>query len=128
MPTLTTALCSEKRNCWRISPAHRASFLVDAADYFQAFAEAAEKAEHSIVILAWDINGRIRLRRDRPDETLRSLLVRLLDSKPKLHIYILAWDFPLVYADDRELLPAFDTPWHCHPRLHFKWDSQHPIG
>src|SRR5437764_1487270 len=124
----TTRLCSEGRTCWRIAQAHRAALLVDAADYYRAFAEAAEKAERSIVILAWDINGLIRLRREPRQENLRQFFIRLLDSKPGLHIYVLTWDFPLIYSPDRELIPAFDSPWRCHPRLHFQWDRRHPIG
>jgi len=113
--TTDAPVCSADRNCWRIASARRAAFLVDAAAYYQAFAEAAEKAEHFIGILAWDINGLIRLRRDRPDETLRQFFVRLLDAKPRLHIYILGWHFPMVYGTDRELLPVFDAPWRTHP-------------
>jgi phospholipase D1/2 len=128
----TSAICSEGRNCWRIARASRAAFLVDAAVYYQAFAEAAEKAERSIAILAWDINGLIRLRRRRPEagraQSLREFFLHLLDSKPQLHIYILNWDFPLIYAAERELLPIFDEPWHTHPRLHFVWDASHPVG
>src|SRR5947208_2981531 len=120
---IQTAICSPDRNCWQIAAAKRAAFLVDAAAYYDAFAEAAEKAQRSIFILAWDVHGRIRLRRDRPTETFRAFLVRILNAAPQLHIYILNWNFPLIYADDRELLPRFDSPWRCHPRLHFCWDD-----
>jgi phospholipase D1/2 len=129
MPSLQeTAICVEERNCWRTGLARRAAFLIDAADYYRAFAEAAEQAKHSIYILAWDINGKIRLRRDQPDETLRLLLLRALNRQPELHVYILSWDYPLIYSDERELLPTFDMPWQIHPRLHFQWDSAHPFG
>jgi phospholipase D1/2 len=117
-----------QKPCWRTAQALRAAFLVDAAAYYEAFAEAAQKAERTIYILAWDIHGGIRLQRDRPYETLRGFFHRLLDARPGLHIYILNWDFPLVYAHNRELLPLFDAPWRKHPRLHFRWDARHPTG
>ncbi len=122
------SLLSPKRNCWKLAPAVRGRFLVDAAEYFQAFAEAAEGAQRHIIITAWDIDGRILLRPNRPRETLRAFFLRLLREKPDLHIYILNWEFVLLYAKDRELLPMFDGPWREHPRLHFEWDSFHPLG
>jgi phospholipase D1/2 len=124
MPTLL----EPGKTCWRVSRAKRVSFLVDAAAYYKAFAETAERARHQIIITAWDIDGRIHLHPDRPRETFRGFLYRLLKKTPTLHIYILNWKFPLLYAADRELLPAFDAPWQKHPRLHFEWDSYHPAG
>jgi phospholipase D1/2 len=115
------------RNCWKVVRAERVAFLVDAADYFEAFGLAAEQMKRSLVITAWDIDGRVRLRRDRPAETLRGLILRLLKQKPDAHVYVLNWDFILLYAGDRELLPWFDHPWHIHPRLHFHWDGRHPF-
>jgi phospholipase D1/2 len=123
----STSLFTEGRNCWSVAPARRVAFLIDADAYYQAFADAAEKAQRSILITAWDINGLIRLRRDRPRENLRQFFFRLLDAKPELQIYILSWDFPLIYAEDRELFPWFDKVWHTHPRLHFLWDDGHPF-
>jgi phosphatidylserine/phosphatidylglycerophosphate/cardiolipin synthase-like enzyme len=114
------------RNCWRTARADRAAALVDASAYYEAFARAAEKAERSILITAWDIDSRVRLRRDRPTETLLSLFLRLLDEKPNLEIHVLNWKFVLIYADDREVLPWFDSRWRQHPRLHFQWDAHHP--
>jgi phospholipase D1/2 len=52
------------RNCWRIAPASRAAFLIDASAYFAAFAQAVEQAQRSIFIMAWDIHSRTRLRPD----------------------------------------------------------------
>jgi hypothetical protein len=52
------------RNCWRKEPAHRVKFLIDGQAYFNAFMEAVAHARWSIVIIGWDINGRIKLKRD----------------------------------------------------------------
>jgi phosphatidylserine/phosphatidylglycerophosphate/cardiolipin synthase-like enzyme len=115
-------------NCWKVSRARRAGFLVDAADYYRAFAEAAERARSQIVITAWDIDGRIRLLPDRSDERLRDFFFRLLAARPGLQIYVLNWKYFISYANDRELLPSRDEPWRRHPRLHFEWDASHPLG
>src|SRR6185436_3705408 len=48
-------------NCWTVARAERVAFLVDAADYFRAFYEAALRAQRSIVILGWDFNSQTRL-------------------------------------------------------------------
>src|SRR5579859_1270013 len=42
------------RNCWRVERAERVALLVDADNYFSAFAKAALRATRSIIILAWD--------------------------------------------------------------------------
>ncbi|HKN86085.1 MAG TPA: hypothetical protein VJV04_04450, partial [Nitrospiraceae bacterium] len=52
------------RNCWRLDPAERAAFLIDGADYYRAFREAAIQAERSIMILGWDFDSRIRMLSD----------------------------------------------------------------
>src|SRR5262245_35868099 len=116
------------RNCWKISDFDRAAFLIDADAYFEAFAEAAERARKTIFLTAWDIDGLISLNSRRPQENLRTFFLRLLRQKPELEIFILNWKFNLAYSDDRELLPLFDSPWQTHPRLHFVWDAAHPIG
>src|SRR5215213_3115900 len=51
-------------NCWAVARAERVAFLVDAADYFKAFTEAALRAKRSITILAWDFNSQTRLHFD----------------------------------------------------------------
>src|SRR5436190_8368073 len=51
-------------NCWTVARAERVAFLVDAADYFKAFYEAALNAKRSIMILGWDFNSQTRLHFD----------------------------------------------------------------
>src|SRR5262245_21940893 len=68
------------RNCWRIARASRAAFLVDASAYFAAFAQAVENAQRSILILAWDIHSRTRLRPDRPASRYPDELGAFLDA------------------------------------------------
>jgi hypothetical protein len=47
-------------NCWRIGDAERLGVIVDAADYFTAFAEACRAARRQILILGWDFDGHSR--------------------------------------------------------------------
>src|SRR5689334_9710100 len=46
------------RNCEAVARAPRAAFLIDGEAYFRAFVQAAEQAERSILILAWDFDSR----------------------------------------------------------------------
>ena len=116
------------RNCWRLEPASRAAFLVDAQAYFEAFSSAAERARHSIFIAAWDVHSRVRLRPDGSDQPveLRAYLRELALRNPELEIRILAWDFAPIYAFEREMFPALR--FGSLDRLRFQLDSNHPFG
>ncbi len=122
----------EGHNCWRLTDSRRAAFLIDGEAYFAAFAAAVERARHSVLILGWDIDSRIRLRRDGrrrqlPDE-LGKFLNAAVARRKELNIYVLDWDFAMLYAFEREPLPIFKLGWRTHRRLHFRLDSRHPIG
>lgn len=116
-------------NCWRIEHAHRLAFLVDGADYFRAFREAAFQAERSIWIIGWDFDSRCLLVKDTHDELphhLGPFLLALLSQRRKLHVYVLPWDFHMIYAFEREWWPQSRLA--SHRRLHFHMDHTHPIG
>jgi len=126
------AIAVEGRTCWRLARAGRVAFLVDGAAYFAAVAAAVERAERSILILGWDVHSGIRLRRDGrrrelPD-ALGDFLATLLSRRAALHANILAWDFAMIYALEREPLALFGRAWRKHPRLHFQLDANHPVG
>ncbi len=125
-------LLVEGRNCWRKREADRIAFLVDGESYFSAFAKAVENAERSIYIAGWDIDSRLTLRRDSEESKEASKLIDLLNraarKNPKLHIYILVWDFSMVFMLDRETFPLFRFGWNAHRRIHFVMDAEHPIG
>ena len=68
------AVLKEGENCWRISHADCAAFLIDGAAYFESVADAIEQAQTSVCISAWDIDSRIRLlRRGDAEDDLQSL-------------------------------------------------------
>lgn len=122
----------EGRNYWRRARADRASFLVDAADYFAAFRAAALRAERSIVIIGWDIHSRMRLVPGVPEDgfpaELGAFLNALIARRPRLRVHILVWDFPVIYAVEREVMPLFSRGWTSHRRMIYRLDSVHPLG
>jgi phospholipase D1/2 len=118
------------RNCWRVEEADRASFLIDGEAYFRAFRAAAIQACHSIMILGWDFDSRINMLIERePDgfaDRLGEFLHDLLIRKKALQIYVLTWDFHMIYWKEREWwLPSKLA---AHRRLHFHKDGAHPVG
>lgn len=119
-------------NCWRTAKANRATFLIDAADYFAAFRAAAEQARHSILIIGWDIDSRIDLvkgqdKSDLPVQ-LGAFLNALVKRRPQLKVRILVWDFAMIYALEREPVPLYKRQWRRYRHIHFKMDDTHPFG
>lgn len=121
----------EGHNCWRVRQAPRAAFLIDAAAYFSALMEALEQAQEQIVILGWDIDSRVRLLPDRHPRNMPTRLGEFLNflasRRRGLNIYLLGWDFHLVYMLERELMPVYKLGWNTHRRVHFHLDNHHPL-
>ncbi|MGZ0656129.1 VTT domain-containing protein [Coraliomargarita sp. W4R72] len=118
----------EDENYWKQADSEQGAFIVDGESYFRAFREAVIQAEHYICLLAWDFNGEIELLRDAsPADDLPTKLVdliyALLDQKPELEIYILLWDYSMVYLIEREWIPFTRFRQEPHPRLHLVTDS-----
>lgn len=83
------------------------------------------------MLMGWDVDTRTRL--TRPSEgggtqTLLPFLNDLLERRPGLRVYVLAWDFHVIYTLEREPLPSYRFAWEGHPRLSFHLDSTHPFG
>jgi phosphatidylserine/phosphatidylglycerophosphate/cardiolipin synthase-like enzyme/uncharacterized membrane protein YdjX (TVP38/TMEM64 family) len=119
-------------NCWRIEHADKAAFIVDGADFFRAFRETVKHARRSVLIMAWDIDSRLKLvRNEEPDGwpiTLGDFLNSLVKRNRNLHVHVLDWDFVMLFAADREWLPLYKQRWNGHRRLHFHLDDHHPTG
>jgi phospholipase D1/2 len=119
-------------NCWRIEHADRVAFLVDGQRYFQAFREAVKKAQHQLLILAWDIDSRFELIHDGTGDDLPvrvgDFLNAIVARQSKLRAYVLSWDFAMIFAMDREWLPLYKLDWKTHRRLKFRMDDHHPTG
>ncbi len=125
------ALCVPGRNCWSVARASRVAFLIDADAYFTAFAHSVARAQRSIVVIGWDIQAATRLLPGPMPNgwppTLREYLDAALQARPGLHAYLLDWDFSLVFALEREMLPVIQLGWLSHPRLAFRLDAEHPL-
>jgi phospholipase D1/2 len=119
-------------NCWRYVNADRATMLVDGENYYGALHTAITQARHAIYILAWDIDSRLGLVRgekqtDLPAE-LGDLIIAVLEQKPELNVYILNWDWAMLYTLEREWLPLFRPGWKKQTRLHYELDGECPFG
>jgi phosphatidylserine/phosphatidylglycerophosphate/cardiolipin synthase-like enzyme/uncharacterized membrane protein YdjX (TVP38/TMEM64 family) len=119
---------AEDQRYWKRSLANKGAFITNGADYYRAFREVLIQAEEYVCILAWDLTGDIELvRGESPDDELPTkiadFLHALLDQKPDLEIYILLWDYSMVYLAEREWLPFSKFQRNPHPRLHLVTDS-----
>jgi phospholipase D1/2 len=122
------------RNVWRIARAHRAAVLIDAAAFFGAVREALLQAQRSVFIIGWDVDSRTRLvgESGTADDgwpiTLREFLTRLVGERPELTVHVLAWDFAVLYALEREPFPSIMLGWNTPARVKFRLDNFLPIG
>ena len=122
------------RNCWRIERALRLAFLVDAASYFAALRAAIAQAKRSVFIVGWDFDSRIKLlpqgANDGYPEPLGEFLKEVVKREKQLHMYVLSWDFVMIFAKDREWLPLYKLGWKTQPapRLSFRLDAEHPFS
>ena len=125
-----SSLLREGENCWRIAHTRRAAFLIDVDAYFSAFRQVVSQAHHTVFILGWDIDSRVRLNPggDEPPLLLLPFLNDLLARRPELRVFALAWDFSVIFTLERELLPAYRFAWNAHPRLSFVLDDAHPFS
>ncbi len=119
-------------NCWRIERADKVAFLIDGSDYFRVLHNVLTQAQHSIQILAWDIDSQFKLVRDDNDsarwpQRICDLLDTIVKHR-KLDAYVLNWDFAMIYGINREFLPIFRFDWQTHRRMRFCLDDQHPVG
>ena len=123
-PILTPGL-----NCWTFGDASESGLLVDGKDYYRAFCAAAESAQSYILLAGWQFDSDVELLRDgAKGENLISFLNRLCEANPHLRIYILAWNFSVIYSIDREWLQSWNFKWNTNERIQFCFDSCHPFG
>ena len=121
-------------NVWRIERAARAAVLIDAAAFFEAVRGACLKAERSIFVVGWDIDSRTQLvgADGRPADGLPSnfadFLRDLVRTRPDLHVHLLLWDYSLLYAGERELLPRLSLGWRTPERVTLCIDNSVPFG
>lgn len=121
-------------NVWRVARAKRAALIVDGADYFAALRQALIKARRSILIAGWDIHSQMRLvgRTGEPEDEypaeFAAFLAALVRQRPELDVYLLLWDFSVLYAAERDPFPTVKLAWNTPSRIRFCLDDCVPIG
>ncbi len=120
-------------NCWDTPKANRFGMMIDGANYYAALRESMLKAENAIFVVGWDIDSRIRLASEEdPDDgapiKLRDFLCFLVEKRPSLKIYVLMWDFSILYALEREPLPALNLVWSTPKNVEVCLDDIVPLG
>jgi len=130
MTAAIPSLFQPGRNCYRAAGAQRAALLVDGEAYFRAFAHAALRATRSIVVVAWDFHSHTRLHLNEPGipDLLGEFLNFLLRRNRRLRIFVLAWDYPVVFGRGREPPAGSDGGWQPHRRISFHYDSTRALG
>jgi phosphatidylserine/phosphatidylglycerophosphate/cardiolipin synthase-like enzyme len=120
------------RTCWRIERANRLALIVDAEDYFRFAKAAMLKARHSITLIGWDFDTRIKFEPEKQTlegpNHLGAFLSWLPRHRPELRIYVLKWDLGMLQALGRGMTPVFILDWMTSKRLRFKLDGAHPVG
>ncbi|MEO8185595.1 MAG: phospholipase D-like domain-containing protein [Deltaproteobacteria bacterium] len=124
------AILDPGRNCWKSARADLSGVLVDAAAYYRAFYAAASQAKKSIILSGWQFDRGVPLVRgqDAPpgaEVRLLAFLDQLCEHNPELEVYILAWDFNVVFALEREWMQTLYFQWATNKRLQFRFDEAH---
>lgn len=125
-----TSVFCPGRNCLDVAQANRASVLVDGMDYFRHLESSFRRARHSIIIIGWDFDGRIRLRpqvSEAESPPLGLLLRELVEAKPELCVHILVWSISVLHGPSAIAPALFGSDWQHHPRIQLKFDTEHPF-
>jgi len=127
-----TSIIKVGRNAWRRVHADDTGVLVDAADYYHAVYWAISRAQSHVLMSGWQFDSGVPLLRGAdvpPGADVRFL--KFLDSlcrrRPELRVYLLAWDFHLIFAGEREWLQRVIFHWMTSPNLRFRF-ADHPAA
>ena len=121
-------------NCGTLARANRFALLVDGSAYYEALAESIRRARRTVIMLGWDLDTRVRLGAGAdPDggslqPPLRDFLPGVAEANPNLDIYILTWDFSVLFANARDPELVWGRNPFKHPRVHLTFDGVHPPG
>ena len=128
---ILTSMLEPGRNCWRIEQTGRATFIVDAANYYHWALRAMLEAKSQIFLIGWDVDTRIKLVDETPPQgapaVLGPFLSWLAKRRPELEIYILVWDEGLLKVPGRGTTMFRILRWKFDKQIHFKWDHSHPL-
>jgi phospholipase D1/2 len=130
--TAAAPLLRPGETCWRLERADRLAVIVDAADYFATVRAALQAARHSVLLIGWDFDTRIKLDHaadgSNVPNTLGKFLNWLAKDRPALRIHVLRWDLGTLNALARGTTPLVILDWMITGRINFKLDGAHPVG
>ena len=120
------------RTCWRVAKADRMAVIIDAAAYFARIKEAILGARHTVMLIGWDFDTRIKLEPEDPipdvPNELGDFLSWIVQTRPELTINVLKWDLAVLKMPFRGRTPLVLLDWLSSRRLRFRLDSAHPPG
>ena len=122
------------RNVWRVERADRAAVLPDAAAFLTAVRGACLKAQRSILVIGWDIDSRTRpvaadgKATDGHAGEFARFLDELVAERPGLQVRLLLWDYSLLHAGERDLLPRLSLDWEAPAAVTLCIDDTVPFG
>jgi phospholipase D1/2 len=127
-----TPIINVGRNAWQRVHADRGGLLVDAADYYYAVYRAITGARSYVLMSGWQFDSGVPLLRgsDAPagvDVRFLKFLENLCRRRPELRVYLIAWDFNMVFAGEREWFQRVYFHWMTASNLHFRFDD-HPAA
>jgi len=121
----------EPRAIWRTARVDGFGLLVDAADYYGELFRAARTAKKCVLLAGWQFDSEVQLLRGsdaleaEEPVTLLPFLNHLCETRPRLQVCLLAWDFNVVFAAEREWMQELVFHWNTHERLSFRFDPNH---
>lgn len=130
---MTRPILVPGRNCRALSGVSNSGLLVDGVNYYRAFYNAALRAKKYILISGWQFDSDVALLRGggaekSEDHRFLRFLNRLCERNRELRIYILAWDFSLIFMLEREWVQEWVFNWTTGDRLFFRFDNLHAVG
>jgi phosphatidylserine/phosphatidylglycerophosphate/cardiolipin synthase-like enzyme len=120
-------------NCGAPCAVRDARLLIDGKSYYRAFYHAALRARRFIFLAGWRFDSSVALLRGgeagRAPAPFRllPLLEHLCERNRFLRVYVLAWDFNMMYALDREMFQKREFEKKSR-RISFLFDGRHPLG
>jgi phospholipase D1/2 len=116
------------RNAWREAHAEDSGILVDAASYYRALYWSIRRARRYVLMSGWQFDSKVELLRGsevppKGEVRLVKFLNACCEANPELQVYILAWDFHVVFAAEREWMQRVYFHWLTNTRLRFLFDE-----
>lgn len=109
-----------------------AAVLVDGEAYYAALFEACVRARRYVLLSGWQFDSNVALLRGEAADAaerrgypvrLLAFLNELCSRRPELEVHVLAWDFSVVYALEREWMQRLAFEWRSHDRVRFTFDA-----